>query len=45
MADVGYHFSNLWFAGRGRNWPLATYYYNEVRKTIINLDASARWPQ
>ena len=23
MADVGYHFSNLWFAGRAGNWPLA----------------------
>ena len=22
MADVGDHFSNLWFAGRAENWPL-----------------------
>lgn len=25
MADVGFHFSNLWFAGQAKNWPLATY--------------------
>jgi hypothetical protein len=34
MADVGFHFSNLWFAGRRENWPLATYYFNETRNHI-----------
>ncbi|MGE3844838.1 MAG: hypothetical protein AB7I50_25015 [Vicinamibacterales bacterium] len=34
MADVGFHFSNLWFAGQKQNWPLATYYYNESRNHI-----------
>jgi hypothetical protein len=34
MADVGFHFSNLWFAGQRQNWPLATYYYNESRNHI-----------
>jgi hypothetical protein len=34
MADVGFHFSNLWFAGQKRNWPLATYYFNESRNHI-----------
>ncbi len=26
MADVGYHFANLWFAAQNTNWPLAKYY-------------------
>ena len=26
MADVGFHFNNLWFAAQKQNWPLATYY-------------------
>lgn len=34
MSDVGFHISNLWFAGQARNWPLATYYYNEGRNHI-----------
>lgn len=34
MADVGFHFSNLWFAGQKGNWPLAAYYYNEGRNHI-----------
>ena len=34
MADVGFHFSNLWFAGQRQNWPLATYYFNEARNHI-----------
>jgi hypothetical protein len=31
MADVGYHFSNLWFAGQAGNWPLAQFYADETR--------------
>jgi hypothetical protein len=34
MTDVGYQFANLWFAGRQRNWPLATFYFNETRSHI-----------
>jgi len=34
MADVGFHFSSLWFAGQAGNWPLATYYYNEGRNHV-----------
>jgi trans-aconitate methyltransferase len=34
MADVGFHFGNLWFAGQRQNWPLATYYFNESRNHI-----------
>jgi len=30
MWDVGFHFSNLWFAGQQRNWPLARFYFNET---------------
>jgi hypothetical protein len=31
MHDVDYHFTNLWFAARHSNWPLAQFYFNETR--------------
>jgi hypothetical protein len=34
MADVGYHFANLWFAGTSNNWPLAKFYFDETRSHI-----------
>src|SRR5258708_5249426 len=34
MADVGYHFSNLWFAADKENWPLAKYYLQETRSHL-----------
>ena len=34
MMDVAYHFTNLWFAGQKRNWPLAQFYFNESRSHI-----------
>lgn len=34
MADVDYHFANLWFASRYRNWPLAVFYLNETKSHI-----------
>jgi hypothetical protein len=34
MADVGYHFGNLWFAGEKKNWPLAKFYFDETRSHI-----------
>src|SRR5436190_16073081 len=34
MADVGYHFTNLWFAGEQSNWPLAQFYSDEVRSHL-----------
>jgi hypothetical protein len=34
MQDVGYHFSNLWFARQQENWPLAEFYNNEVRSHL-----------
>lgn len=34
MADVAYHFTNLWFAGQHQNWPLAQFYFNESRSHI-----------
>ena len=30
MKDVGYHFSNLWFAAQQHNWPLAEFYNKET---------------
>ena len=35
MADVSYQFANLWFAGQQKNWPLATFYFNETRSHIL----------
>ncbi|MGB9067858.1 MAG: hypothetical protein WCC21_04760 [Candidatus Acidiferrales bacterium] len=34
MTDVGFQFSNLWFAGTRNNWPLATFFLNESRQHI-----------
>jgi hypothetical protein len=34
MADVAYHFSNLWFAAKAKNWPLAEFYVNETRSHL-----------
>ena len=34
MADVGDHFTNLWFAGTARNWPLADFYLNETKSHL-----------
>jgi hypothetical protein len=34
MADVDYHFSNLWFATRSANWPLAAFYLNETKSHL-----------
>jgi hypothetical protein len=34
MADVGYHFANLWFAAEKKNWPLARFYLDETRSHL-----------
>lgn len=34
MADVSFHWSNLWFAAQNKNWPLANYYYSEARNHV-----------
>ena len=34
MADVGYHFANLWFAGEKKNWPMAKFYFDETRSHL-----------
>ncbi len=34
MMDVGYHFTNLWFAGQHGNWPLAQFYLEETRSHL-----------
>jgi hypothetical protein len=34
MADVGYQFGNLWFAGQKQNWPLAEFYWKETRSHL-----------
>ena len=50
MADVGEHFTNLWFAGRAENWPLADFYLGEtkshlrwaVRRIPVRKDSAGR---
>lgn len=40
MQDVGFHFTNLWFAAREENWPLAAFYLAETRshlKWAVNI--------
>ncbi len=34
MADVGDHFTNLWFAAGAENWPLAEFYLNETKSHL-----------
>ena len=34
MADVDYHFANLWFAAKNSNWPLAEFYLNEAKSHL-----------
>jgi hypothetical protein len=34
MKDVGYHFTNLWFAAKDKNWPLAKFYLDETRSHL-----------
>jgi hypothetical protein len=50
MMDVQWHWTNLWWAGKRRNWPLAQYYIRPQIPTaqvqaIVNMDPSATWPQ
>ncbi len=40
MFMVDYHASNLWFAGRAENWPLAGYYWDKV-EMHMNTSADA----
>jgi hypothetical protein len=34
MQDVGYHFSNLWFAAQREHWELANFYWLETRSHL-----------
>jgi hypothetical protein len=34
MSDVGYHWSNLWFAAKQGNWPLARFNFQEARQHV-----------
>jgi hypothetical protein len=34
MADVGEHFTNLWFAGRAENWALADFFLAETKSHL-----------
>ena len=34
MQDVGYHFTNVWFAGQKENWELANFYLGETKSHL-----------
>ena len=34
MMDVGYHWTNLWFAAEQKNWPLARFMFSEAKQHI-----------
>ena len=34
MADVGAHYTNLWFAGHNENWPLAQFCLDETKSHL-----------
>lgn len=34
MMSAAYNFSNLWFAAKAENWPLADFYWNETRSHL-----------
>ncbi len=34
MKDVACHFTNLWFAAKQQNWPLADFYLAETRSHL-----------
>src|SRR4029078_7284583 len=42
MMAVQWHWPNLWWAGKKRNWPLAQYYFNESRGHIQWLIRKSR---
>ena len=47
MMDVQFHWTNLWFAGRKKNWPLALYFFNESRghiQWLIRKSPTTRGP-
>ena len=35
MQDVGFHWTNLWFAGQQSNWPLARFYFDEAHQHML----------
>lgn len=37
MLDIQIHHSKLWFAGKNKNWPLATYEIKKINETIADL--------
>src|SRR5689334_24822304 len=40
MSDVGYHWTNLWFAGEKKNWPLAQFDFEESDRKSTRLNSS-----
>ena len=47
MVDVSFHAVNLWFAAEQKNWPLANYYFGEMRNRLrweVKLNPSPKGP-
>ena len=48
MADVAFQYSNLWFAGQKKNWPLAMFYFNETRgriRWLLRINPTPKTPE
>ena len=37
MSDILVHHSKLWFAGKNKNWPLATFELQEINESITDI--------
>jgi hypothetical protein len=47
MVDVAFNASNLWFAGKKKNWPLANYFWGETRNRLrweVRLNPGPKGP-
>jgi hypothetical protein len=48
MADASFQYSNLWFAGQQKNWPLAMFYFNETRgriRWLLRINPTPKTPE
>ena len=48
MADAAFQYSNLWFAGQKKNWPLAMFYFNETRgriRWLLRINPTPKTPE
>ncbi len=37
MSNIQTHYANLWFAGQNKNWKLASFEINEIKKSLAGI--------